>query len=151
MSAAEIALGESHVVFFEPDGLLLQMQLRPTPDADRSVNALVLQMSYLGVGQIAVDIDLVTSNGMVANGGMPAGHLDKPLVSSGGAVLRGLVDGRLPAVWMKEVVVSGETMLHWIVRGESGPDHPLRGELRSTITGRPRRVTVETYAGATRD
>lgn len=143
MSAAEIVPGQTSVVFFEPGGLLLLAYLRPAAAAlDHS---LVLQMTYLGAGEIDVDVVVVTANGVTVAGGA-----DSYALSSSAALGR---TGELapPQVWTQEVAVSTDSQLLWIVRGQSGPDRPLRGELRSTVTGRPSLVAVETRAGVTRE
>jgi hypothetical protein len=144
VSAAEIVPGETSVVFFEPGGLLLLAYVRPAV-AGRYDHALVLQMTYLGSGEIDVDVAVMTANGVRTNGS-PESYA----VSSSAALGR---SGELtpPQVWTHEVAVSTDSELLWIVRGQSGPDRPLRGELRSTVTGRPSLVAVETRAGVTRE
>jgi hypothetical protein len=141
---AEIVPGETSVVFFEPGGLLLLASLRPS-SADRFDHALVLQMTYLGPGEIDVDVLLV------AAGGTLPGAVPEPHALSSSAALGRTGDTAPPLVWTREVALSPDTELLWIVRGQSGPDRPLRGELRSTVIGRPSLVAVETRAGVTRE
>lgn len=144
MSAAEIVPGETSVVFFEPGGLLLLAYLRPVA-ANRFDHSLVLQMTYLGVGEIDVDVVLVTAGGVTQAG--PG----EPSVVSGSAALGRSGEMSPPPVWTREVDVSTDAELLWIVRGQSGPGRPLRGELRSTVTGRPELVAIDTRAGVTRE
>ena len=143
MSAAEIVPGETSVVFFEPGGLLLLAYLRPeaTGCFDHS---LVLQMAYLGSGEIDVEVVLVVADA-------PGSGSAEPYVMTGSAALGRPTDTATPQVWTREVAMSTDSELLWIIRGQSGPGRPLRGELRSTVVGRPSLVAVETRAGVTRE
>jgi len=144
VSAAEIVPGETSVVFFEPGGLLLLAYLRPEA-TDCFDHSLVLQMAYLGAGEIDVDVVLVAASDAPGNGSA------EPYVITGSAALGRPTDTATPQVWTQEVAVSTDSELVWIVRGQSGPGRPLRGELRSTVVGRPSLVAVETRAGVTRE
>lgn len=140
MTAAEIVPGETSVVFFEPGGLLLLAYLRPA--AEQFDRSLVLQMTYLGAGEIDVDVVLMA--------GRPNGAAE-PYALHSNAALGRTGESVPPMVWTREVAVSTDSSLLWIVRGQSGPGRPLRGELRSTVTARPSLVAVETRAGVTRE
>lgn len=142
MATVRLKCAGARVLFYEPDGLLLSSSLTPV-DEQHSGHLLTFQLSYLGLGDIAVDV--AVQDGSDA-GRSVAGHADFVDVA-----LKGMTAGALPGVWLTSVAVpDGDVHYRLIVWGQPGGGDSLRGELKTEVYGRVPLLTATTRASVTR-
>lgn len=142
------------VLFYEPDGLLLSSSLIPL-DAHHGDHLLAFQLSYLGTGDLAVNIAVDGgpaggSNGDASpNGGAPVGR-GGPGVTP--AVLRGAGAEQQPGICLTSLLIPDtEICYQYTVWGQDLADEGLRGILEAEVSGLVPLLTVNTRASVTRD
>lgn len=153
MPTVRLKCAGARALFYEPDGLLLSSSLTAVDEQHRN-HLLSFQLSYLGVGDIAVDIALQGgSNGHELT--YRGGDLDRgPDFNSGPdfveVVLKGMTGSTPPGVWLTSVIVpDAEVHYRLTVWGNPGGDDGLRGELTADVWGYVPLLTATARASVT--
>jgi len=153
MPTVRLKCAGARALFYEPDGLLLSSSLAPVDEQHRN-HLLTFQLSYLGFGDIAVDVARqggVTGHELTYGGG----DVDGGPSFSGGpdfveVVLNGMTSSAPPGVWLTSVIVpDAEVHYRLTVWGKAGGDDGLRGELTADVWGCPPLLTATTRASVT--
>ncbi|MEU2614735.1 hypothetical protein ABZ570_24595 [Micromonospora sp. NPDC007271] len=139
MTEAKLTCGGFEVLCYEPEGLFLTVGLLPVEVSGTREHLLVHQLSYLGSGEISVQVGFEQR-------ARPASTAPAFVTVD----LLGVARGRMPSHWVTSMPVrEGLVDTRLVVWGEPSPEDALRGELVAKVRGHMPVLTASSRASVT--